>query len=127
MRRDGYRSIGIFNRVYLAHRLAFLYMIGEFPRFQTDHINGIRNDNRWNNLRQVTNQENGKNQKTRDGSVSGKPGVNWFDRDRKWRARIQAGEKEVHLGYFDDIDAAIIARGKAEIKYGYHKNHGRLA
>lgn len=58
----GYLHIMVDKRIYLAHRLAFLYVHGRFPEF-TDHINWIRDDNRISNLREVTQQENNQNKK----------------------------------------------------------------
>ena len=60
----GYLTMMVCGRVYKAHRLAFLYMTGSFPPEEVDHINGIRDDNRWANLRAVSHVENSKNQKT---------------------------------------------------------------
>ena len=48
---DGHRHIGISGKFYKAHRLAWLYMTGEFPKDEIDHINGVPDDNRWCNLR----------------------------------------------------------------------------
>lgn len=63
--KDGYLVIRIDKKLYRAHRLAFLYVYGRFPEEFTDHINGIRDDNRISNLREVTRQENMQNQKKR--------------------------------------------------------------
>ena len=54
---DGYIQIKIKQKIYQAHRLAWLYVYGEWPKGQIDHINGIRDDNRIENLRDVTNRE----------------------------------------------------------------------
>ena len=55
---DGYVKISVDNKLYFAHRLAWYYVHGKFPDNQIDHVNGIRNDNRIENLRDVTNKEN---------------------------------------------------------------------
>jgi hypothetical protein len=57
-RTDGYIAIGVGGKLYKAHRLAFLYMEGEFPKDQVDHLNGIKIDNSWANLRKCTPIEN---------------------------------------------------------------------
>lgn len=57
-KRTGYVEIGIDGKLHLAHRIAWLYMTGDFPIGPIDHINGVRNDNRWSNLRSVTRKTN---------------------------------------------------------------------
>ena len=59
---SGHRSILIDKKDYLAHRLAWLWYYGRWPEDQIDHINHNPDDNRIENLREVSNQENGKNQ-----------------------------------------------------------------
>ena len=58
LNRSGYRMIGINKKVYLAHRLVWLYETGHFPKKHIDHINNDKDDNRLVNLREVTHQEN---------------------------------------------------------------------
>jgi len=120
-----YLFISIIDRVYRAHRLAFLYMTGSMPPEEMDHINGIRYDNRWENIRPVNRLVNSKNTKIGCNNTSGVTGVSWSKKRRKWEANIQGNGKNVHLGMFVDIQEAALARKKAEAKYGYHENHGR--
>jgi len=61
--KDQYLETKIFDKLYKVHRLIWLWMTGEWPKFEIDHENGIRNDNRWKNLRDVTHRENMMNQK----------------------------------------------------------------
>lgn len=60
-KQAGYEQVGIDGKLYRSHRLAWLYVHGEWPSGQIDHINGIRSDNRLANLRAVSNQVNGQN------------------------------------------------------------------
>lgn len=119
----GYVIIRIDNVNYYAHRLAFLFMLGQIPE-QIDHINHVRNDNRWCNLREATRIINLKNQSMSKNNTSGITGVCWNTENNKWGARINVNCKSVWLGYFHDINEAKAARSKAERHYGFHPNHG---
>ena len=121
---DNYVRISINDRTYLAHRLAWFYVHGEWPEF-SDHINHIRNDNRMINLRSVTAQENQRNKSLPKNNTSGVCGVSWFKRYEKWRASIVINSKYMYLGYFADRFEAICSRKSAESKYNFHENHGR--
>lgn len=120
----GYIQINILGKVHKAHRLAWLYMAGEHPAGQIDHINHDRKDNRFVNLRVVTNMDNNKNKPIQKNNTSGFVGVTLFKRINKWRAYIVVLDKQIHLGYFEKIEDAIKARIEANIKYGFHENHG---
>lgn len=121
----GYRQGRIFRKLYQAHRVIWFMKTGEWPD-QIDHINGVCDDNRWVNLRNVDPQENSKNRKLYKSNTSGYVGINWNKRRQLWRAEIGINKRNKHLGYFENIDDAIAARKVAEIQYGYHENHGRL-
>lgn len=121
----GYCGIRADGKIYQAHRLAFLYMIGDFPEIFTDHIDQDKLNNRWLNLRSVTSKENQKNLPMPKTNTSGFTGVNWHKGAGKWRAEIQVDGQAKHLGVFSDINDAIEARKKANIEYGFHANHGR--
>jgi hypothetical protein len=58
---DGYVSCCFNRKRYKAHRLAYLYMTGDWPKLEIDHINRNRQDNRWENLREATRSENASN------------------------------------------------------------------
>lgn len=122
---QGYRCVRINGVLYRTHRLAWFYIHGCWPD-NIDHINGIRDDNRISNLRSVTDQENQKNQKIRDDNTSGFIGVSWSQERNKWVSYINHNKKRIPLGRFDKKYEAIKARVKANKKYGYHENHGKI-
>lgn len=124
---DGYIRIKLLGKNHLAHRLAFLCMTGEFPPHEVDHISGVRNDNRWTNLRAVTGSENNKNTKIRADNTSGILGVYWHKASSKWQASIGVDGRFIHLGLFNNIEEAADARKLANKKHGFHQNHGRAA
>ena len=119
----GYLQGEILNKKYVAHRVIWLWMTGEWPKEQIDHINHDRTNNKWYNLREVSKLENCKNQSTRD-NVSGCMGVYFHKRTQKWQASIKNDRKRIHLGYFAILEDAIKARKRAEMRYGFHENHG---
>ena len=121
---DGYTRIKIKGKLYSAHRLAWFYVCGVWPKHQVDHINHIRGDNRWVNLREATHQENQKNATIRKDNSSGITGVSWCTRDNVWQAYIKANEKQTHLVSSNDLFEACCARKSAENKCGFHANHG---
>ena len=121
----GYRRGAIFDKHYLAHRVVCAIYHGTWPADHIDHINGDKLDNRIANLRDVTHAENMQNMATRIDNTSGRIGVSWNGIKGKWHSRIRAHGKDRHIGYFTDIEDAIAARAAAEVKYGYHPNHGR--
>lgn len=120
----GYIDIGIKGKTYRAHRLAFLYMEGEFPLMEVDHTNHIRTDNSWKNLRKVSSADNAHNRSKSERNTSGVTGVSWYVRDNKWKSCITVSGQRIHLGYFVEFHEAVNARKNAEVLYGFHKNHG---
>ena len=124
-KNDGYLRIRFLGQLTYLHRLGVLYMTGTFPALQVDHINGVRDDNRWANLRLVNNSENHRNMKMPTSNKSGVVGVFWGPHVRKWRAQIRVEYKPHRLGDYSDFFEAVCARKSAERKYGFHLNHGR--
>lgn len=123
----GYLLIQVNHSRHPAHRLAWLYMYGEFPDAEIDHINGVRDDNRIANLRAVTKLENARNRRLQKTNVSGVSGVGWHRAASKWSVRIRVDFKEKWLGTYDDFFEAVCVRKSAENRLGYHPNHGRAA
>ncbi len=110
----GYLQIRIRGESYSAHRLVWMYVYGRWPKHNLDHINGIRTDNRIDNLREATYSENSQNRNVNKNNTSGYPGVYWFPPTRKWAAAIRINKKKIHLGYFDTKESSIAARMQAK-------------
>lgn len=121
----GYIRITIDGEPYMAHRLAWLYVHGEWPKGQIDHINGIKSDNRIENLRCVNHGENMKNKRMRKNNSSGFTGVYFRKDNNRWTAEISVKNKKKKLGCYENLEDAIEARKKANSKYNYHHNHGK--
>lgn len=122
--KDGYYQLRVNYKMYTQHRLAWLYVNGEFPNGDIDHINHVRTDNRIINLRVVDKAENNKNITKRGNNTSGVNGVWWHKQNKKWCAELNINGIKKHLGCFESIDDAKKARLTANEKYGFHKNHG---
>lgn len=121
----GYMSGRIHGRPIVAHRVIMLLANGHWPSNAIDHINGIRADNRLQNLRNATHVENGRNQKMPSHNKTGVVGVSWDKKEKKWHAQISVERKRVYLGHHAHFEDAIKRRKEAELLYGFHENHGR--
>jgi len=122
----GYIRIKIDSKKYLAHRLAVLYMSGSFPEEMTDHINHDKIDNRYVNLRCVSSVENCQNVPMDSRTKTGVKGVVLIPSWNVWRAQITVYTHRISLGLFDNFFDAVCARKSAELKFGYHINHGKV-
>jgi hypothetical protein len=122
-----FMTIGGRRATLHAHRIAWALTHGAWPTDQIDHIDGDPSNNRISNLRDVSNAENGRNQKLRVDSSTGVTGVYWHKASGKWHASIYAGERQIHLGLHENKADAVAARKAAEKLYGFHENHGRAA
>lgn len=111
--KDGYivAYIDKDNPVCLLHRLIIK------TDKQVDHINHNKSDNRKYNLREATVTQNSMNKELLSQNTSGVTGVDWVQHINKWRARIKANGKEIHLGVFELFEDAVRARKEAEDKY----------
>lgn len=104
-KHNGYALIRIGDRDYFSHRLAWLYVTGDWPRTDIDHIDGIKTNNAFHNLREATEIVNAQNQKrAHRGTKSGILGV--YPKGRRWMASICVDKVPKYLGTFDTADEA---------------------
>jgi hypothetical protein len=105
--KKGYLSVCIEGKKYLLHRIVWMFHHGSFPSAQIDHINGIKTDNRIENLREANNSENQQNQrKPPSSNTSGFLGVTKYKSRGNWIAGIKINGKRINLGYFDTPEEA---------------------
>jgi len=120
----GYRVISVHGYQYKAHRLVFLYHHGYIPEF-IDHINGIKDDNRIENLRPATKAENCRNTGTPKHNSSGVKGVSKAPRLETWRARLSVNGKLFQVGGFKTKElASEFLELWRELAHGNFANHG---
>lgn len=118
---NGYIRVYVDGRPYSAHRLIWLMVYGDWAK-EIDHVNGIKSDNRIENLRSVTRSQNRMNVGAYSSNKLGIRGVSWSKTNKKWKAQIQKDGKKIGIGYFSSIDEAKEAYIKAAYKY-----HGEYA
>jgi hypothetical protein len=103
----GYLKVSVMSYQYRAQRLAWLYMTGEWPAADVDHIDGDRTNNRWANLRDVSRSTNLQNKRAaQSNSKTGLLGACWATRDQRFIARIKADGRYISLGGFDTAEQA---------------------
>lgn len=120
IKANGYVQIGIDKRLYHAHRLAWLWMTGKWPK-EVDHINGFPGDNRWVNLRLATRSQNMANAKRSRINETGFRGVYKTPKGR-YVARISINNHNYHLGIFDTAEEAY-----AVFQAKYHATYGEFS
>lgn len=114
----GYIRLMFNCKMYAAHRLAWYFVYGRWPINQIDHINGIRNDNRIENLREAFQTENQWNARIRVDNSSGVKNVTWHKRVGKWMVQIMKEGKRTRK-YFSSLeDAKIWASNYREKHHG---------
>jgi hypothetical protein len=123
--KEGYLCIRIADINYAVHRIIWKYMTGFDPFNNIDHINNIRHDNRWCNLREATDNENARNKLRNKNNTSGVKNVTWDKESGKWLAQIREGKRNIKVGRFTDIkDAEEAIRLKRIEMYKDYHNHG---
>lgn len=119
---EGYWTLKLDGKGMMGHRVAWLLCTGAWPEDSIDHINGVRDDNRFENLRECSRLENMQNYPTPASNSSGFVGVYWNSTAKKWTAQIRVGQgrgdrTRITIGYFDKLEdaAAAHAKKKAEL------------
>jgi hypothetical protein len=120
-RADGYVSVRYLGCLMLAHRVVWAIHHGKWPAHEIDHKNGIKYDNRIENLREATSTQNKYNAKARKSNISsGIKGITYYPSMRKWMVRV----KSKYIGYFLSLEEAIQAHRNEEIsvykEFSYH-------
>ena len=121
---SGYRLFGFMGKTRIHHRMIFAWHHGYLPP-QVDHIDGNPANNRIENLRACNQYQNQANRKANKSNKSGYKNVNWTDRGQCWEVKFRHDGKQLHFGYFKDLELASLVAIEARNKY--HKefaNHG---
>lgn len=120
-----YWQINLSMKCYKAHRLAWLYMTGSFPKGEVDHRDNNGLNNACSNLRDSTHQNNVKNRILNADNTSGVKGVTWHKKNKRWTAQLNVDGVRMYLGSFTDRGAAADAmRAKRAELHGEFTNHG---
>lgn len=117
----GYVKIKFLGKMYRAHRLAWFYMTGQFPKYKIDHIDRNRQNNKFTNLREATHIENSCNRGLTTNQTNYK-GVRYHSYSKKYQARINVNRRRFSLGFYDTAELAYAAYCEAAKKY-----HGEFA
>tara|TARA_R100000951_G_C2637073_1_gene179641 strand:+ start:15 stop:533 length:519 start_codon:yes stop_codon:yes gene_type:complete len=114
--KRGYRKVSIDDKQYYEHRLVYLYHHGYLPN-EIDHMNGIKNDNRVENLRACTRTENNHNKGIQKNNTSGYKGVSFNKSIGKWEVYLWIEKAKKNLGYYSDLELAGLVADEARDKY----------
>lgn len=122
----GYRVTTFQGKLIRLHRLAYFLIHGEWPEVSIDHINGVKDDNRWVNLRHASRSENQRNQKRPTTNTSGHKGVIFDKTKSTWyfQMRQNDGSRFTKSGFKTKEDAAEACRAMREKLHGQFANHG---
>ena len=125
---NGYLTVQINKTPWLVHHLIWIIHNDVHPKEHLDHLNGIRNDNRIENLREAPQKINLRNAKMRSNNISGVTGVSFVAKRDKYKARIMVNYKEKHLGYHLTLAEAVAAREnyiQTHPELGFTERHGQ--
>lgn len=112
------------GKYYSVHRLIWIYMTGNTPASDIDHIDHDRQNNKWENLRLVSRKQNMQNAIKSKVNTSGFTGVTWCKQQGQWQAQIMIDGKNKKIGRYNSKIDAVAARIRANKFYGFHLGHG---
>lgn len=110
---SGYRQLSFENKTYLAHRIIWRMVTGRVPH-EIDHVNLVKGDNRWSNLREATTAQNGANKRAMSNNRCGLKGV--YFNNNAWAAEIQVHGVRHYLGRFATSELAAAAYSAASLR-----------
>lgn len=113
----GRRNVNVNGRLYVETHIIWCMMTGSWPSLTIDHKDRDPSNNKWENLRELNNQQQCMNRSTPSNNTSGVMGVSWSARKQMWKAYITVDNRRIHLGSFSDFDTAVLTRKLAEEKY----------
>ena len=118
-----YLRVYVDNKPYSLHRMIYLWHHGHLPK-TLDHIDGDRANNKIENLREATQQQNCLNRKHHSNSKSPYKNVYWHQAMNKWTVVMQVDGSRKQLGYYDNVELADLiameARNKFQGQFGRH-------
>jgi len=119
---EGYIKLSFLDKTYYAHHIVFFIHHGRLP-ISIDHIDGNRSNNKIENLREATLQQNNCNKRINNiNKKSNVRGVHPSSNGKKWLVRISVNKKSIHIGSFEDLELADLVAQEARNKY-----HGNFA
>lgn len=125
-KQSGYIRLMIDEKNYRAHRLAWLYMIGDWPIYKIDHKDKCKNNNKFSNLRDIPHGKNMFNLGEYKNNTSGYNGVYLNNNKTKWKSQIGVNNTLIHLGTFSTKEEAFKAYEEAKIKYHIIDNSEKI-
>ena len=122
VQKRGYLRVRACSKQYLVHRLIFLIHHGYMPE-TLDHIDGDPTNNRIENLRDATQQQNCYNRRVRKDNKTGATNIYWKKQIQKWCVNLSINGKTKHFGYFKDFELAELIATEARVKYRSEFNY----
>jgi hypothetical protein len=104
--KSGYLRMHIDSILYYHHRLAWLYVYGNWPKLLIDHIDGDKSNNKIKNIREANFSENFQNISIVSNAASGLRGAYLDKKSGKWQAKIMKNYKSISAGYYDTAELA---------------------
>lgn len=120
--KGGYRQVGFMGQIVYEHRLIWLIVTGSFPEHQIDHRNGVKDDNRFANLRAADSTQNLANIGVKSDNTSGAKNVHWCNIKKRWIAKLKSNGKTKYVGAFRDYNVAVASVSEVRLQV-----HGEFA
>ena len=115
---NGYLVVSVSDKTFYVHRICWFLQTGEWPEGSVDHINGVKTDNGWSNLRLATHSQNGCN-RLNSANKSGCKNVYWSNTRNRWVIDITLNRVRVFHKVMEDYDEAVaLAKAKMDELHG---------